>query len=387
MPDYWKMALVYRSTLDTSTYFIAFEDWEGADANTWQGNDGDFNDKVFRLHGISCAGGGLPCEIPGKVGRCAAGLTECQAVGGGTPTCKQIIEEKPEICDDTDNDCNGEIDDGDLCPTDHICLRGTCVRACNTGEFQCDVGLSCDNGYCVDPDCVGVVCEAGDVCRGGICINSCTDIVCPEGQDCIDGRCIAACAGVECAAGSVCDRGVCVGLCSCTGCPAGKECAPDGLCVTPGCEDVVCGEGETCVCPLDANGERPTSCAAGMCVDICANAVCPGGALCTNGMCGEPTGTGGSSGTGGRGGGGGAIIQGGNSNGGGNGANAGVLVGASGGASGGQGDDDELGSSPKGDPGCACRALPSRPGYLPFAGIGLGLLLFARRRARGRRAL
>jgi hypothetical protein len=105
-------------------------------------------------------------------------------------------------------------------------------------------------------------------------------------------------------------------------------------------------------------------------------------------MCGEPTGTGGSSGAGGaRGGTGGAIVQGGNTNGGANGANAGVIFTGGGGAGGGQGDDDELGSTPEGSPGCACRALPSRPGYLSFAGIGLGLLLFARRRARERRAL
>ena len=147
------------------------------------------------------------------------------------------------------------------------------------------------------------------------------------------------------------------------------------MCVEPGCEDVTCAEGETCV--------------DGACVDVCAPAVCPGGAACINGMCGEPTGTGGSSGAGGGslGGSGGAVVQGGTGNGGGNGANAGVIAGGNSGAGGGQGDDDELGSSPKGDPGCACRALPSRPGTLPFAGIGLGLLLFARRRARGRRAL
>jgi hypothetical protein len=136
----------------------------------------------------------------------------------------------------------------------------------------------------------------------------------------------------------------------------------------------MCGAGETCV--------------DGACVDVCQPAVCPGGAECTNGMCGEPTGTGGSSGAGGaRGGSGGAVIQGGNGGVTGNGANAGVIVSGNSGAGGGQGDDDELGSSPKGDPGCACRAVPSRPGYLSFAGIGLGLLLFARRRARGRRAL
>jgi hypothetical protein len=366
MPDHWKMALVYRSTVDTSTYYLAFEDWEGADASTWQGNDGDFNDKVFRLHGISCAGGGLPCTIPGKIGRCAAGLTECQMASGGTPTCKQQVEERDEICDDVDNDCNGEVDDGDLCDTNEICLRGTCVRACDTGEFQCEPGLACDNGYCVDPECVGVECEVGDVCRDGACVNSCSGIVCPVGQDCIDGRCIAACAGVTCAAGSVCDRGVCVGLCSCTGCPAGEECHPDGLCVEPGCENVMCDAGQTCV--------------GGNCVDICEPAVCPGGALCQNGMCGEPTGGGGSSGAGGaQGGSGGAVIQGGS----GNGGSAGVIVAGTTGNGGGQAGSEELGSSPKGDPGCACRAVPLRTGsLLPFAGIGLGLLLFARRRAR-----
>jgi hypothetical protein len=367
MPDYWKMALVYRSTLDTSTYYLAFEDWEGADATTWQGNDGDFNDKVFRLHGISCAGGGLPCTIEGKVGRCAAGLTECQTVSGGPPICKQIVEEKPETCDDVDNDCNGEIDDGDLCDENQICLRGTCVGRCDTGEFQCPPGLTCDNGYCVDPDCAGIECPAGQVCRAGECIDSCSGIVCPVGQDCIDGRCIAACAGVECPAGSVCDRGVCVGLCSCTGCPAGKECGPDGVCVAPGCEDVSCPAGETCV--------------DGDCVDVCEPAVCPGGAPCANGMCGEPTGTGGTSGSGGSspGGSGGSVIQGGSGNGGGS---AGVVISGSGGSGPGGDDDGELGKPPRGDPGCACGAAPLRGGAgFVYAGIGLGLLLFGRRRA------
>jgi hypothetical protein len=367
MPDHWKMALVYRSTVDTSTYYLAFEDWEGADASTWQGNDGDFNDKVFRLHGISCAGGGLPCTIPGKIGRCAAGLTECQMVSGGTPTCKQQVEERPEICDDVDNDCNGEVDDGDLCNPDQICLRGTCVGNCSTGEFQCEPGLACDDGYCVDPDCVGVDCDVGDVCRNGECVNACSGIVCPVGQDCIDGRCIAACAGVTCAAGSVCDRGVCVGLCSCTGCPAGEECHPDGLCVEPGCENVMCDPGQTCV--------------GGNCVDVCEPAVCPGGVECQNGFCGEPPGGGGSSGAGGaQGGSGGVINQGGNGNGGGS---AGVIVAGTTGNGGGQGGSEVPGASPSGDPGCACRAAPLRgASLLPFAGIGLGLLLFARRRAR-----
>jgi hypothetical protein len=129
-------------------------------------------------------------------------------------------------------------------------------------------------------------------------------------------------------------------------------------------------------------------CRGGDCIDSCSEpAVCPGGAACTNGTCGEPTGTGGSGGTGGsQGPSAGGVIQGGNGNGGGA---AGVIAtGGSGLGTGQGGDGDELGVAPKGNPGCACRAVPLRaPGPLSYPGIGLGLWLFGRRRARGRRAL
>src|SRR5690606_6559954 len=81
MPDHWKMMLVYGSTSIANTFYLAFEDWEGANETTWHGNDGDFNDKVFRVTGVTCLGGGEPCDT-GKLGHCAAGLTECEP--GGT---------------------------------------------------------------------------------------------------------------------------------------------------------------------------------------------------------------------------------------------------------------------------------------------------------------
>ena len=52
----------YQSTKDARTpYYLAFEDWEGANESTWFGNDGDFNDKVFKITGVTCDGGGEPC--------------------------------------------------------------------------------------------------------------------------------------------------------------------------------------------------------------------------------------------------------------------------------------------------------------------------------------
>lgn len=379
MPDYWKMALVYRSTLDASTYFIGFEDWDGANTTEWFGNDGDFNDKVFRLHGISCAGGGMPCDT-GKLGRCAAGLTECQMTDGAPPDCKPQVTETDETCDNVDNDCDGEIDEGDLCDPEFVCVRGTCVRSCGTGEFQCSSGFACDGGYCKDPACVGVVCAAGQVCRAGDCVDSCSGIVCPAGQDCHDGRCVDACAGVECPNGTVCDRGVCVGACSCTGCRDGKSCAADGRCVEPGCDLVSCSAGQACV--------------AGQCVDACASAVCPGGATCANGTCGDPISTAGTGGTdsaaGGAssGGSGGTIVVVGGSA---NATGSGGATPSGGGSSpsGGSGGGDVGSKVPSSNPGCACRtagrsAANQRLGL--FLAVFGAALACSRRKWRGRSA-
>src|SRR5262249_47559780 len=96
MPGYWKMMLAYPSKLQASTDYLAFEDWEGANQSTWQGNDGDFNDKVFKLTGVRCPGGGDPCDT-GKPGLCARGLTECQT--NAPIACKQIYTEQAERCD------------------------------------------------------------------------------------------------------------------------------------------------------------------------------------------------------------------------------------------------------------------------------------------------
>jgi len=270
MPGNWKMMLAYRSKLEPSTYYLAFEDWGGANESS-NPNDDDFNDKVFRLRGVSCAGGDVPCST-GLAGACAAGLTQCRI--GADVTCEAQTKPVKERCDNVDNDCNGLVDDGDgLCSGREICLHGTCVAGCGSAEFACFPGFVCDAGYCVEAACSGKACPPGLACKGGACVDPCAGAVCPQGQVCQAGRCGDPCAGVECPDG-VCDRGVCVGACTCTGCPSGKACATSGRCVEPGCERVTCTAGEACV--------------KGACQAACAGVVCPGGAQCRSGVCDEP---------------------------------------------------------------------------------------------------
>ena len=370
MPGYWKMALSYQSTVTANAYYLAWEDWEGADQNSWQGNDGDFNDQVFKFTGVTCDGGGVPCDT-GMQGVCALGVTQCQV--GGPPICKPTVSPTAEKCDNLDNDCNGQVDDGTgLCPGSEVCVQGTCTGACGTQEFACQPGWQCQDGLCVDPKCVGVTCPAGQICRAGTCAGGCDGVTCPLGQACQLGVCIDPCANVTCN-GAVCSHGACVTVCSCQSCGAGQVCTSNGSCVDTGCDVITCGAGQVCQ--------------AGACIDACTGAVCPGGAGCHNGVCDMPStgqntsGTGGVSGaagTTGSGGGGAAGHSG----------TSGTTGSAHGGAGGGTttsgtGGQTTTGGGPHdagGEVSCSCEA-----GGAGRGGLGLLVALFALASFRRRR--
>jgi MYXO-CTERM domain-containing protein len=288
----WVTTLIYQSTVDPEGFYMAFEDlpmspddWHktGVNGNNAT-NDGDFNDFVFYVSGISCLGGGEPCDS-GLKGACSVGRTDC-ASDGMKGMCRPIIAPGVEACDNVDNDCNGEVDDGEgLCPGNQVCDKGTCVGACGTGEFRCAAGETCKAGFCIDTACADVSCEPGQACRDGACVDACAGVVCPTGQECQLGRCVDPCAAVECAAGKVCERGLCVSDCTCRGCLDGLTCGTDGRCVDEACVGVDCGQGMKCV--------------AGQCTDPCEGVTCPGGGACVEGAC--QMGTGGSGATGGTG--------------------------------------------------------------------------------------
>lgn len=358
----WVTTLIYQSTVDPEGFYMAFEDlpmlasdWKqtGIGSNT---NDGDFNDFVFYVSGISCMGGGQACTVPDAQGACSLGRTDC-ATEGQTGMCRPVTPAQPEKCDNVDNDCNGMVDDGDtLCPATQVCDKGVCVDPCGTGEFRCDPGFSCKAGHCIEDECAEKVCEAGQICRKGVCKGACEGVTCPSGQECQLGRCVDLCAGITCTGGKVCERGQCVSDCKCRGCAEGLECAADGHCVDPKCVGIMCKDTERCE--------------AGACVDRCVGVVCQDGASCQNGACIQ--GTGGSSSGGGSDPGiilGGSLSLGGNGNG----------TGANGNGSGSTSGRRRTSEAP----GCACEVAggTTQSAAALVALVGLGAA-FARRRRR-----
>ncbi|HYQ03732.1 MAG TPA: MYXO-CTERM sorting domain-containing protein [Polyangiaceae bacterium] len=276
----WVTTLIYHSTVDPGGYYMAFEDlpmsaadWKKKDATSTDGGaDGDFNDFVFYVTGLTCAGGNMPCDT-GLQGACSAGRTDC-AAEGEKAACRPVIQAGPEVCDNVDNDCDGVIDNGDgLCTGDKpICFQGMCVGTCDNGEFPCPGGLTCDDsGHCTDKVCASVTCMPGTACRAGKCVNPCDGVNCPYPQSCQLGQCVDPCKGVSCPADRVCEKGLCLSKCDCRGCDAGLTCANDGRCVDAACANVVCGAG--------------LQCQAGNCVDPCVGVTCPNGTTCKDGMC------------------------------------------------------------------------------------------------------
>jgi MYXO-CTERM domain-containing protein len=176
----------------------------------------------------------------------------------------------PETCNAVDDDCNGQVDDGMLCSTDQVCDSGKCVFNCLTGEFPCPPDTGCSSrGVCVETACIDKPCPAGQVCKGGDCVEPCTGVVCPHGLACRNGGCVDLCQGLQCDPGSTCVLGVCQS-CACSECDSGKVCHQN-LCIDSGCENQTCAAG--------------THCEAGTCKGNCDGAVCPHGQLCSNGDC------------------------------------------------------------------------------------------------------
>ncbi|MCA9583675.1 MAG: hypothetical protein KC416_17880, partial [Myxococcales bacterium] len=192
---------VYDSRLTDRKFYFAWED-------TYGRSNFDFTDLVTSVEGVECAGAGAACDT-GGIGACRAGVTRCS---GGELECTPIVEAEAEVCNGVDDDCDGTVDDDAPCPDREVCHDGRCVPNCDVSdEFVCDVGFECDpaTGFCIEVACRGISCDAGQICRDGVCAGECEGVVCPHGQQCFRDRCIDPCAGVSCGAGSICRGGLC----------------------------------------------------------------------------------------------------------------------------------------------------------------------------------
>ncbi|HEX8825117.1 MAG TPA: choice-of-anchor A family protein, partial [Archangium sp.] len=205
----------------------------------------------------------------------------------------ELAGKAEETCNEVDDDCNGQVDDGFEC-------TGTATQSCTAwcgaaGTRSCDPA-TCGYGECVSSSCcrADADCGGGSYCEGTTCaVQKENGVECSSANQCASGQCVdgvccnSACDG-ECDA---CDLAGLKGTCSMVS--SEVKCRASG----GDCDVAEYCTGAEAACPADAVVDAGTSCraASGICdvAEVCdgSSKTCPLDGHIPNGTsCGTSTG-------------------------------------------------------------------------------------------------
>jgi len=163
------------------------------------------------------------CQLSNEFGTCQgkrvcteAGLTDCDAP-----------EPAEETCNGVDDDCNGDVDEGDIVEGIGVCDDGNdCTDDNCLGPDGCE-NTALSEGECLDDD----PCTVADHCDEGVCVGN--PVMCDDDNPCTDDECDGA--------------GGCVFVDNTSECDDGNPCT-----VADKCSDGECSGVEvSCDCQVD----------------------------------------------------------------------------------------------------------------------------------------